>query len=90
MAVQVTTVDLATDAGTEITAQPAKLLGLHMTTASATAAWMVKDGTSTRITMPAVVAVNTNINCYGAFFNNLKIIPSATTTGVVVVFWENV
>lgn len=86
---EVTVVDLATDADVVVTASPAKLLGIYVSVVMSAHVALLKDSTTTKITLPASTAAGTTIPCYGATFaTNITVESDNSGTGTLLVFWQ--
>lgn len=85
----VTIVDLATDADVVVTASPAYLVAFRVDTVMSAHAALIKDNTTTMITIAASSAANYNENCYNAIFaTNITVESDNAATGKVAVFWR--
>lgn len=87
----VTIVDLATDADVVVTASPAYLVGFRVDTVMSAHAALIKDGSTTMITIAASTAANYNENCHNATFaTNITVESDNAATGKIAVFWRAV
>lgn len=85
----ITIVDLATDADVVVTASPAYLVGFRVDTVMSAHAAIIKDNTTTMITIAASSAANYNENCHNAIFaTNITVESDNSATGKVAVFWR--
>jgi hypothetical protein len=81
--------DVVNDGPTTIHSGPALLFGIYVNTVLSAHTVELKDGTGTRITLPASLAAGSERCFYGARFETSLIIqPNASSTGVVVVFYR--
>ena len=86
---EMTIVDLATDADVVVTASRAELLGVYVNVALSAHAALIKDSTTTKLTLPASTAAGTNINCHGGkFATNITVESNDLATGTITVFWR--
>jgi len=85
----VTIVDLATDADVVVTASPAYLVGFRVDTAMSAHAALIKDSSTTMITIAASTAANYNENCHNAIFaTNITVESDNSATGKIAIFWR--
>jgi len=85
----VTEVDLATDADVVVTASRAILLGIHVITVMSAHAAILKNTSTTKITLPASTAAGTMIDCHGIIFDdNITVESNDSATGKLLVFWS--
>jgi hypothetical protein len=86
-----TVVDLATDADVVVTASPAYLMGVYVNVVLSAHAALVKDDSTTKITLPASTAAGTKIDCHSATFaTNITMESDDAATGSVTIFWRAV
>lgn len=86
---EITTVDLATDADVVVTASPAVLLGVFVDTVMSAHAALVKDSTTTKVTVPASSAAGYQIPGYSATFaTNITVESDNSATGKLLIFWR--
>ena len=85
-----TIVDLATDADVVVTASPAVLCGFRVDTVMSAHAALIKDGSTTKITIAASTAANYN-EIYGngiQMLTNITVESDNSGTGKIAVFWR--
>lgn len=81
--------DVVNDGPTTIYNGPALLFGIYVNTVLSAHVVELKDGTSSKITLPASLAAGSERNFYGARFEtSLVIQPTAASTGAVVIFYR--
>lgn len=86
---EMTVVDLSTDADVVVTANPAHLLGVYVNVVLSAHVALIKDSTTTKITLPASTAAGTKIDCHGAIFaTNITVESDNVATGSLTVFWR--
>lgn len=86
---EITTVDLATDADVVVTSSPAQLVGIFVSVVMSAHAALIKDSSTTKITLPASTAAGTRIDCYNAnFLTNITVESDNAATGTLLVFWR--
>ncbi len=88
---QVTEVDLATDADVVVTSSRAILLAVHVITVMSAHDALLKNSSTTKITLPASTAAGTMINCHGVIFDdNITVESNNSATGKLLVFWTQI
>lgn len=86
-----TVVDLATDADVVVTAAPALLLGVYVNVVMSAHDALIKDSTTTKLTLPASTAAGTKIDCHGGtFVINITVESNDLATGTLVIFWREI
>ena len=86
---QATEVDLATDADVVVTASKAILIAVHVLTVMSAHDAIIKNTSTTKITLPASTAAGTMIDCHGLIFDdNITVESNNTATGKLLVFWS--
>ena len=81
--------DVVNDGPTTIHNGPALLFGIYVNTVLSAHTVELKDGTSSKITLPASLAAGSEKDFHGARFETSLIIqPNPSSTGVVVVFYR--
>lgn len=86
---EVTEVDLATDADVVVTAERALLLGVYVLVGNSAHAVILKNTSTTIITIPASQAAGINIDCKGVMFDdNITVQSDDSATGKLLVFWS--
>lgn len=84
-----TVVDLATDADVVVTASPAYLDGVYVNVVMSAHAALIKDNTTTKLTLPASTAAGTKIDCHaGIFATNITVESDNLATGTLTIFWR--
>ena len=87
--VNCTIVDLATDEDVTVTSSPAVLLGFRVDTVMSAHAALIKDGSTTKITVAASTAANYNENTYStSFATNITVESDNSATGKLAIFWR--
>lgn len=84
-----TEVDLATDADVVVTASPAVLMGVSVNVVMSAHAALIKDNTTTKITLAASTAAGVNLDTHGAIFaTNITVESDNAATGKLLIFWK--
>ena len=74
---------------TTVSATPALLMGVYVNTVLSAHACPIKDGATTKLTLPSGMAAGTKIDCHGAIFaTSLVVDPHDDATGEVLIFWR--
>lgn len=82
-------VDVADDSTTITTTGPVELLGVYINTVLSAHALPIKDGTVTKLTIPASAAAGTFYDFFGGkFLTSLVVDPNDSATGNVTLFWR--
>ncbi len=86
---EITIVDLATDADVVVTASPAVLLGVYIDTVMSAHVALIKDSTTTKITLAASTAAGTKYDTHSASFaTNITVESDNAATGKLAIFWR--
>jgi hypothetical protein len=87
---EITIVDLATDADVVVTAAPAVLLHVFVDTVMSAHVALIKDSTTTKITMPASSIAGYQVPGNSASFaTNITVESDNAATGKLAIFWRN-
>lgn len=86
---EITIVDLATDADVVVNAAPSVLLGVMVDTVMSAHAALIKDSTTTKITVPASSVAGYQIPGYSAsFLSNITVESDNSATGKLAIYWR--
>jgi len=89
MSSNMTVVDVADNSTTISTQGPIELLGVYINTVLSAHAVEIKDGTTTKLTLPASAAAGTFYDFFGGkFLTSLIVDPNDSGTGSITVFWR--
>lgn len=83
-------IDLSTDASTTVSANPALLFGVYVSTVLSAHTVDIEDGSTGVITLPASLAAGTNLHWPNGirFETSLIVNPNDSSTGVIIVLYR--
>lgn len=85
----ITIVDLSTDADVVVTSAPAVLLGVYIDTVMSAHVALIKDFSTTLITLAASTAAGTKYDTHSALFaTNITVESDNAATGKLAIFWR--